>query len=71
MESMFERSEFNGDISNWDVSNVEHMEYMFAYSKFDQDNISKWNVNNKIDLRKILAYSLLKGNATKWWKRTK
>ena len=47
------------------------MEYMFAYSKFDQDNISKWNVNNKIDLRKILAYSLLKGNATKWWKRTK
>ena len=37
---------FNGDISNWDVSNVKYMQWMFAGSKFNKD-ISKWNVKNK------------------------
>ena len=43
MRSMFEYSEFNGDISNWDVGNVTNMKYMFEYSKFNGD-ISSWNV---------------------------
>ena len=38
--------EFNGDISKWDVSNVEDMSYMFyGCEKFNQ-NISNWNVSN-------------------------
>ena len=38
--------EFNGDISKWDVSNVEDMSYMFyGCEKFNQ-NISSWNVSN-------------------------
>ena len=45
MRSMFEYSEFNGDISNWDVRNVTNMKYMFEYSKFNGD-ISSWNVGN-------------------------
>ena len=32
------------DISQWDVSNVTDMSYMFEYSKFKND-ISKWNVS--------------------------
>ena len=36
---------FNSDISNWDVSNVTNMNFMFHGSKFNGD-ISKWDVSN-------------------------
>lgn len=36
---------FNGDISNWDVSNVTNMESMFKGSAFSGD-ISGWDVHN-------------------------
>ena len=45
MNSLFDRSEFNGDISKWDVSNVKDMSYMFMQSKFNGD-ISNWDVSN-------------------------
>ena len=37
-------SQFNGDISQWNVSNVTHMSEMFNKSKFNGD-ISKWNLS--------------------------
>ena len=38
------------DISNWDVSNVTNMKYMFfKCNKFNQD-ISNWNVSNVTDM---------------------
>jgi surface protein len=43
MNLMFYGSEFNGDISLWDVSNVQNMYYMFNDSKFNGD-ISRWTV---------------------------
>ena len=43
MDGMFYESEFNGDISKWNVSKVENMDSMFKGSKFN-GNISKWNV---------------------------
>ena len=45
MSSLFEDSDFNGDISKWDVSNVTSMRSMFVYSKFNGD-ISNWDVSN-------------------------
>ena len=41
-------SQFNGDISQWDVSNVTNMESMFEGSQFNGDisHISQWNVYN-------------------------
>jgi surface protein len=36
---------FNGDISEWDVSNVEDMSGMFRESEFNGD-ISQWDVSN-------------------------
>ena len=46
MSNLFEFLEFNGDISQWDVSNVTNMEYMFyACESFNQD-ISNWDVSN-------------------------
>jgi len=41
----YARSNFNGDISEWDVSNVTDMSFMFQNSKFNGD-ISKWDVSN-------------------------
>ena len=41
----FSRPKFNGDISEWDVSNVKDMHFMFADTKFAGD-ISKWDVSN-------------------------
>ena len=47
---------FNGDISEWDVSNVTNMSYMFAtniefecQSRFNGD-LSKWDVSNVTDM---------------------
>jgi len=37
MQEMFSDSEFNGDISQWDVSNVTNMSSMFRYSVFNGD----------------------------------
>ena len=42
---MFSDSQFNGDISTWNVSNVFCMSEMFYDSKFNGD-ISNWDVGN-------------------------
>lgn len=42
------RHEFNGDISQWDVSNVTSMRGMFYNSHFKGD-ISKWNMSKVIE----------------------
>jgi len=60
MSSMFEDSTFNGNISNWDVSNVTTMSYMFEYSEFNQD-ISSWfnKLHSNINL---LSFGILNNN---------
>ena len=45
MSYLFKYTDFNGDISKWNVSNVTNMTGMFMLSKFDGD-ISKWDVSN-------------------------
>ena len=44
MSSMFFLSKFNGDLSEWDVSSVTDMRWMFQNSKFNGD-ISQWKIN--------------------------
>ena len=43
---IFAHSNFNGDISNWDVSNVTSMDSMFWNSKIFNQDISQWDVSN-------------------------
>ena len=47
MSYLFEYSDFNGDISRWNVSKVKNMKGMFLHSKFNGD-ISNWDVSNVI-----------------------
>ena len=53
MSEMFQDSQFNGDISNWDVSKVTDMSGMFMgafyESQFNGD-ISNWDVSNVTDM---------------------
>ena len=43
----------NFDISDWDVSKVENMEYMFYDCKNFDCDLSKWNVNNVISMSSL------------------
>ena len=43
-------SKFNGNISTWDVSNVETMEEMFENASSFNGDISNWNVSNVKDM---------------------
>jgi surface protein len=45
------KSTFNQDISEWDVSNVTNMTYMFSYSSAFNQDISAWDVSNVTDMK--------------------
>ena len=51
----YKASKFNQDISGWDVSRVEKMDYMFFMAtKFNQE-ISGWNVSRVKDMCNMLS----------------
>ena len=58
-------SEFNGDISEWDVSNVNDMCGMFSKSVFNRD-ISKWDVRNVENVYDMFYKSKFNGNIDDW-----
>ena len=68
MTGLFFKSKFNGDISNWDVSNVKNMESMFYYSQFTCENgdISKWDVSNVQYMDYMFAYTEFNGDISNW-----
>ena len=66
MSYQFEESEFNGDISKWNVSSVETMENMFSGSIFNGD-ISKWNVSKVKNMDYMFKGSALEGNEPDWY----
>ena len=66
MSAMFAESNFNGDISKWNVSNVRDMEYMFFSSEFNGD-ISKWDVSKVKDMEYMFHESPLEDNEPDWY----
>ena len=65
MSNMFSYSNFDGDISSWDVSNVKAMSYMFNNSCFKSD-LSKWNVGGVVDMRDMFEDSPLEFREPSW-----
>ena len=45
MCNIFSYSNFNGDISNWNTSNVTNMDYMFYEATNFNGNIGNWNTS--------------------------
>jgi surface protein len=56
---------FNGDISEWNVSNVLNMGCVFFRSKFNND-ISKWNVSKVNDMGNMFKESEFNQDISKW-----
>ena len=50
MSSLFEGTDFNGDISNWNVSNVIDMRSMFYNCESFNQDISTWHVSKVTDM---------------------
>jgi surface protein len=57
--------EYNGDISNWDVSNVTDMYGMFSDSQFNGD-ISNWDVSSVIKMGQMFHKSQFNGDISNW-----
>ena len=56
---------FNGDISQWDVSNVKDMGWMFCKSQFNGD-ISKWDVSKVENMENMFSSSKFNGDISRW-----
>ena len=65
MSALFKYSEFNGDISKWNVSNVKDMSQMFSFSLFKGD-ISKWNVSHVTNMANMFEEGFFNNDISKW-----
>ena len=68
MSYMFSNSQFNGDISNWDVSNVRSMYNTFSNSEFTGENgdLSKWDVSKVKNMMYMFEGSKFDGDISNW-----
>ena len=55
MSHLFEDTDFKGNISNWDVSNVEDMQFMFRGCKSFNCNISNWDVSSVTNMYQMFC----------------
>lgn len=62
----YDLNAFNGDISQWDVSNVTDMSFMFYHSNFTGD-ISQWDVSNVTNMRNMFRDSIWNGDISNWY----
>ena len=66
MREIFRESDFNGDISNWDVSSVTTMETMFAGTQFNGD-IYSWEVSSVNRMYSMFEFNqIFNQNISSW-----
>ena len=66
MSTLFERNTNNYDISEWDVSNVTDMSYMFYKCKNFNSDLSKWDVSNVTNMSGMFYDSGFNGDISQW-----
>ena len=61
-------SEFDGDISEWNVSNVTNMDHMFCSCKYSGKNgdITNWDVSNVTNMSGMFMYNNYNGDISDW-----
>ena len=65
MGDLFKGKPINGNISRWDVSNVDYMHSMFMDTSFNQD-ISAWDVGNVYHFGAMFFNSSFNGDISAW-----
>jgi surface protein len=65
LANMFWASQCNGDLSQWDVSNVTDMSGMFFSSSFNGD-LSQWDVSSVTDMKRMFHESRFNGDISQW-----
>ena len=61
LDSVFTNTEFNGDISEWDVSNIITMHCTFTCD-FNNSSIKRWkSLNKKLVLESTFMFSKIQG----------
>ena len=56
MNSMFWRADsFDGNVSEWDVSQVTDMSYMFGGADSFNGDLSSWNVSQVRDMNQMFS----------------
>lgn len=65
---IFKNLDFDGDISDWDVSNAVIMDRMFEKSSFTGKNsdLTKWDVSKVETMHKMFAFSPFNGDISTW-----
>ena len=53
----YNATSFNQNISNWNVSNVKYMNYMFNDAISFNQNISNWNITNNTDVNNMFCFN--------------
>ncbi|WP_293015557.1 BspA family leucine-rich repeat surface protein [Mongoliibacter sp.] len=68
MREMFSNNfNFNGDINNWDVSNVRDMSSMFRTARSFNQDLNNWDVSKVINMHfMFLGASSFNGNISNW-----
>jgi len=65
MSNLFYASKFNRNISQWDVSEVKNMMFMFAHSEFNNE-INQWNVSSVESMEGMFQGSLFNQDISEW-----
>ena len=67
MSKLFLMSDFNGDISKWDVSNVTDMSYMFFGATSFNGDLSSWDISNVKNMSGMFnGATSFNGNISSW-----
>lgn len=66
MSSLFSKSQFNQDISSWDVSNVTDMSNMFSNNNAFNQEISYWDVSNVTNMDSMFLASKFYKDISSW-----
>ncbi|MBC6427462.1 MAG: BspA family leucine-rich repeat surface protein [Ekhidna sp.] len=66
MSGMLIDAAFKGNISNWDVSSVANMRFMFRASDSFNGDLSNWDVSNVTNMRTMFHSSDFNGSISDW-----
>lgn len=66
MSSLFNRVEFEADISHWDVSSVTDMNLMFFVSRNFNGDINSWDVSNVVNMSRMFESSSFNSDIGDW-----